>query len=169
VECAARVAVALASVPFSAAAPGHAHDRLPWKLGVWSVAWQCTYNGAVGKRGCGSQHYAGCSVWGRCTLYWLRAVCKQETKPDEIRSQHRVMWRRWGHHVDKSRLPAPHEDDAGHHKYTRGVLGQYIRTGLEDPPPDREPPSNDMQPADDPDLAKYRGRGMPCWSERGAP
>ena len=99
-------------------------------------------------------------------LCWLLVLSKQETKPDDTRSQHTG---RWGHHVDKSRLPAPHEDDAGHHKYTGGALGQHIRTGLEDPPPDREPSSHDMQPADDPDLAKYRGRGMPCWSERCAP
>jgi hypothetical protein len=72
-----------------------------------------------------------------------------------------MIWGRCGQHVDNS-APALDEDDAGHRKYTRGALGRYITTGLEQRPATTEP-------TDDPELAKYRGCGLPGWGAAGAP
>jgi hypothetical protein len=72
-----------------------------------------------------------------------------------------VIWGRCGQGVGNS-APALREDDAGHAKYTGGALGRYITTGLEQRPATTEP-------TDDPELAKYRGRGLPGWGDDTGP
>ena len=70
-----------------------------------------------------------------------------------------VIWGRCGQPVE---IPAPaplRDDDAEHDKYTRGALGRYIKTGLADPLP------TTTAPADDPELARDRGRGLPRWGD----
>jgi hypothetical protein len=80
-----------------------------------------------------------------------------------------VVWTGCGQRVDTLPPPPLDEDDAGHEKYTGGALGRYITTGLEDPPPDGDPSPTTTAPADDPELAPYRGRGLPGWGDAGAP
>ena len=80
-----------------------------------------------------------------------------------------VIWGRCGQPVE---IPAPaplRDDDAGHDKYTRGALGRYIKTGLEDLPLERAAPAAAALLGDDPQLATDRGIRMPRWGDDAGP
>jgi hypothetical protein len=74
-----------------------------------------------------------------------------------------VIWGTCGQLVENQASALQDDRDAGHAKYIRGPLSKYIKTGLEDPLP------SNTEPANDPELARYRGRGMPWWGDGGAP